>query len=245
VFSRLNPLFSQGEILQGLGEVSFVGNTVSIPLLDSLEMQWAQFRASHRQRIRKLQKHGIQCEEDRTGEYLEQFSEIYLQTMERLNASSYYRFGFPYFKELFRALRDRVHLFVAKAEEKVIAGALFFECGGIVQYHLSGMSNESLKVGAIKLVIDTARRWASAKGFEYLHLGGGVGAGEDTLFHFKAGFSQQRHDFCCWKWVVNEAAYSKIVHSVREHQRLAGLRPSSPNYFPAYRAGTVPLEDLQ
>jgi hypothetical protein len=245
VFSRLNPLLSQGELLQGLGEVSFVGNTVSIPLLEPIEMQWAHFRASHRQRIKKLQKQGIQCEEDCTGEYLEPFSEVYLQTMERLNASSYYRFGLPYFRELVRALGSRVHLFVAKAGEKVIAGALFFECGGIVQYHLSGMSNESLKAGAIKLVIDTARRWASEKGFEYLHLGGGVGAGQDSLFHFKAGFSQQRHDFCCWKWVVNEAAYSEVVRSVREHHRLAGLRPSSPNYFPAYRVGTVPSEDLQ
>ena len=77
-----------------------------------------------------------------------------------------------------------------------------------------------------------------------MHLGGGVGAAEDSLFNFKAGFSQKRHAFSCWKWVVNEGAYDEIASSVREHQRLAGLRPSASNYFPAYRVGGVSAEVL-
>lgn len=244
VFSRLNPILPETDVLRGLGEIVFVGNTVSIPLRDPLDVQWAQFRTTLRRVITKLQREGVQCVEDLSGESLEAFVEVYLQTMERLNAGSYYRFGLGYFKELCSALRSHVHLFVAKAEGKVVAGALFFECKGIVQYHLSGTRNEHLKAAPMKLVIDTARRWAAARGCEYLHLGGGVGAEEDSLFHFKAGFSQKRHAFSCWKWVVNEGAYGEIASSVREHQRLAGLRPSASNYFPAYRVAGVSGEVL-
>ena len=244
VFSRMNPILPETDVLRSLGEIVFVGNTVSIPLRDPLDVQWAQFQTTLRRVITKLQKEGVQCVEDLSGESLEAFVEVYLQTMERRNAGSYYRFGLGYFKELCSALRSHVHLVVAKAEGQVIAGALFFECEGIVQYHLSGTRNEYLKAAPMKLVIDTARRWAAARGCEYLHLGGGVGAAEDSLFHFKAGFSQTRHAFSCWKWVVNEGAYAEITTAVREHQRLAGLRPSVSNYFPAYRGGGVSAEVL-
>ncbi len=244
VFSRLNPILPQTDVLRGLGQISFLGNTVSIPLGDPLEMQWAQFRNNHRRVITKLQIQGVQCGVDPSGESLEPFVEVYLQTMERLNAGSYYRFGLDYFRELCSALGSQAHLFVAKSEGQVIAGALFLECNGIVQYHLSGTRNENLKAAPIKLVIDAARRWATARGCEYLHLGGGVGAEEDSLFHFKAGFSQKRHAFSCWKWVVDEGVYAEIATSVREHQRLAGLSPTASNYFPAYRVGSLPLEVL-
>jgi sugar O-acyltransferase (sialic acid O-acetyltransferase NeuD family) len=75
-----------------------------------------------------------------------------------------------------------------------------------------------------------------------MHLGGGVGSREDSLFHFKMGFSDRRHMFPTWRWVVEPDAYRELcdrgVRGNVEHR----VRWTSGEYFPQYRCSTVPAE---
>ena len=83
-----------------------------------------------------------------------------------------------------------------------------------------------------ELVLDFARNWAKDRGNDVLHLGGGVGSRNDSLFEFKAGFSKTRHDFVTWHLVFMPDVYDDL-----EKKRDSILGPAEDvGYFPAYRA---------
>ena len=86
----------------------------------------------------------------------------------------------------------------------IVCAGLFGESNGIVQYHLSGTKEQALKLSPLKILINHARQWATPRGANVLHLGGGLGGAHDSLMHFKAGSSDRRHLFKTWRVVLDE-----------------------------------------
>ena len=84
------------------------------------------------------------------------------------------------------------------------AAALFVETSGIVQYHLAGSDERYSRDRPTKILMNAVRSWAQERGDVRLHLGGGVGGADDSLMHFKAGFSDERHVFQTLRVVVDE-----------------------------------------
>jgi thiamine pyrophosphokinase len=74
-------------------------------------------------------------------------------------------------------------------------------------------------------------QWAHAQGAAYMHFGGGLGGREDSLFHFKAGFSKQRADFFTYRLIADSQAYDTLcIRWQEQHQA-----PLDETFFPAYR----------
>ena len=242
VFSRLHPLIPQAAVLAGLGEFRTEGSTVSIDLTLPLEVQRAQYRASVKTRINRHRREGLVCVRDGDKRHLPEFIDIYHQTMRRVNAHGSYFFEPEYFAHLASGLGPALELFVVTFNGAVIAGGLFVSCDGILQYHLGGTSDEFLSLAPMVLLIDTARLWANEQGARVLHLGGGVGSKEDSLFHFKTGFSDQRHTFPTWRWVLDPDAYRELCERHARHNLEHGVQWTSANYFPQYRCPTGPAE---
>jgi len=234
VFSRLHPLIEQHHILAGLGECPVIGRTVSIDLTLPPEVQFARYRKDHRQGVRHLKRHGVVCEIDHAFRYLDDFVNIYKETMQKANAKEYYYFDNEFFRGL--AGMPEVHLFVCKLSGKVICAGLQTLCNGIVQHFLSGTRHEYRKLAPTKLLIDGVRLWAIEQKAKVLHLGGGRGSQEDSLFLFKAGFSDRRHDFAVWRWIVEPEIYEKLCSEKERWNRRNGFQCASIDYFPAYRA---------
>jgi CelD/BcsL family acetyltransferase involved in cellulose biosynthesis len=188
VFSRLHPLIPQQDLLSGLGECRTSGQTISVDLMQSLQKQREQYRTTIRRQINKRhQQRSVVCLKDPEKRYLTEFASIYEETMRRVNAADIYFLGEDYFNDLARELRSILHLFVAMVDGKAAAAGMFTICDGVVQYHLGGTRNEFLKLSPMTLIFDTVRLWANKIGAHAFHLGGGVGAKEDSLFHYKAG----------------------------------------------------------
>jgi dTDP-4-amino-4,6-dideoxygalactose transaminase len=241
VFSRLHPLIPQQDLLSGLGEYRTSGQTISVDLTQSLQKQREQYRSTIRGIIKKRHQQGsVVCLNDPEKRYLTEFVSIYEETMRRVNAADTYFFGEDYFNDLARELRSILHLFVAMVGGKAAAAGIFTICDGVVQYHLGGTRNEFLKLSPMTLLFDTVRLWANKIGAHAFHLGGGVGAKEDSLFHYKAGFSNRRHDFATWRWVVAPETYRELCERQAQSNQLQGLEPASAEYFPTYRCPTVP-----
>jgi len=239
VFSRLNPLLANHQLLPGLGEVIGLSDTVTIDLSIPPEEQTARYRKSHRYEIRRARRKGMDVYIDTNWESYASFVEMYLSTMKRVQAASHYFFDQTYFDDLRIALRERLRLFVARMDGQICAASLFVLTSGIIQYHLSASNEHCLKWAPSKLIIDEARRWGVASGARWLHLGGGVGSREDALFRFKAGFSPLRRRFCIWKWIVQPEAYEQLARQ-RQHWLEAKIIPfKKTNYFPAYRIETL------
>lgn len=234
VFSRLNPLMDQAQLLGGLGECVESGQTVSIDLTTSEQEQLGQYRLNHRRTIGKLKRMGFTVVKDTA--YLDAFADIYEQTMRRVNALGFYHYRPAYFRELLCKHPKESHLFVALYEERVIAGLLVVGTHKVAHCHLSGTLDEFLRFSPMKLLFDAARQWACAHGFESLHLGGGVGCRRDSLFHFKTGFSSLRHTFRCWRWIVCPDVYQHLCQRASLYFQNHGTTSVDPGFFPFYRA---------
>jgi GNAT superfamily N-acetyltransferase len=230
LFVRLHPLLN-AELSVPCGTTVSHGSTVFVDLLRSDEELWSETMSGHRNEINRALKLGHRAYFDETWENLDRFCEMYAATMERVGAGAYYFFDRQYFHDLRSALGERLHLGLVEVEGTIAAGALFVETSGIVQYHLAGSDPAYVRHRPGKLLIHHARSWAKARGARYLHLGGGVGAAEDSLLKFKAGFSKQRSLFRTVRVVLRSDEYASLVHEKHPDADVEDLS----GFFPLYR----------
>ncbi len=128
-----------------------------------------------------------------------------------------------------------LYLFVARIGSTVVAAGLYSLCRGITQAHLGAFREEYAAISPVRLLDDTARRWAAASGARVFHLGGGVGGRQDSLFQYKASFSDRRHEFATWQWVVDENTYGRLCREREGRAGSQGWQEVDTDYFPAYR----------
>lgn len=225
------------------------GQTVFVDLTLDEAAQWSQVRSRLRSQIRKLDRDGFGVTWNDWSRYGE-FLSIYEQTMRQVGASGRYFFGADYFYGLKAALGDRLHLGVVEApggSGEMAAAAVYTEVNGLVEYHLGGTSDAWRRAGPSRLLFDSARRFfgveggrVGGRGNRALHLGGGLGGGEDSLFRFKAGFSKCRARFTTLRWVFDTEANDRIESVWR---KVHATDTFEPDFFPRYRQ--VPPTTLQ
>jgi hypothetical protein len=235
VFCRLHPMLDLPHgPLSRRGVVVEHGPTVYCDLRRPSSELWQATRETVRRQIRRVQKEGYAVEDDTAWDHYDDFQEIYASTMRRVGASEWYFFDRDHFSQLRSALAETLHLLVVCSGGHVACAGLFSETCGIVQYHLAGTRDGYEKSDVSKLLIHYAREWAKDRGNDVLHLGGGVGAANDSLLHFKSGFSKLRGRFHTWRLIVDQCAYRELVAQNRAQSADSDEGPST--YFPEYRA---------
>lgn len=224
LFARLHPLLEQPPLLTGLGVLERLGDTVSIDLRQPPEAQLAVYRSNHRRDLGRLERRGYATTVvDGPGD-LEGFVALYHENMRRVHAGPQYFFDTAYFDRLAATLGPSLALASCHQDEQLVGAGLFMRRGPVAQYHLGAVCDRHVAAAPAKQLIDAARRHFHAAGAEVLHLGGGRGAAEDSLFHFKAGFSPRRHAFRVWRWIIDADAYAALAEGKPE-----------TDFFPAYR----------
>jgi Acetyltransferase (GNAT) domain len=211
------------------------GETVSVDL-DLTEAEiWAQTRRGHQSTINKCKRQELDSKVVPFHEHIDEFLEIYSETMDRVVAKEFYYFGYDYFAELLK-LEDNLHLGIVTLAGQTICASLFFESCGIVQAHLGGTRTAFLKYSPFTLLLNDMRLWAKARGNTFLHLGGGVGGSkEDKLYIFKSGFSRQRHRFMTARLILDEEKYHYLVNLRAQHLGVSAAQLLETSFFPAYR----------
>jgi hypothetical protein len=230
LFIRLHPLLNPSPP-EGAGSLVQHGNTVTVDLSLTPEELWSQTRRNHRQQIRQARSAGYVPTVDAGLARIEDFKRLYRTTMEQRAASDYYFFDDDYFDDLQRALGASLGLAYVELDDAIVAAALFVRTGGIVQMHLTGHDPEHSRSQPMKLLFDHVRTWAREQGERWLHLGGGRGGNDDSLFHFKAGFSPLQQPFFTRRIVIQPERYDVLVS-----KRSTDLDPDDPSaHFPLYR----------
>lgn len=242
LFSRLHPLLAQENLLAGMGEYQVLSRTVSIDLTLPEQVQRSAFRSSLRTAINKLRRNDVTFRLDPSGIHLNDFLEIYYETMRRVNAAPIYFFPPDYFRKLRSELGDRFHLGICMSDQQVVCAGIFIECGGILQYHLGGTLTSALNLAPMKLLVDEMRIWATHRKLKVLHLGGGTTSRpDDPLLHFKLGFSDRTHEFAVWRWILDRNAYQQLCRERSQWNLENGVTAASAHFFPQYRAPVIPL----
>lgn len=232
LFCRLHPLLPVSQAPFGkVGRLVQQGQTVYADLRRSLAEITSKVRKGYRYDVRKLKQNAFWAQAC-SWDDIPYFRSIYHQTMARIGAKSYYFFNDSYFDNLKNALGDKLFLWlVFSPEHEPIAAGLFSHYQNIVQYHLSGTDERYVSQAPNKLMLLEVMHWAKAQGAAYMHFGGGLGGREDSLFHFKAGFSKQRADFFTYRLIADAQAYDTLCTRWQEQHQA----PLDETFFPAYR----------
>lgn len=233
-FTRFHPLLGNHGVVSPAGLPEPCGTTIAVDLTRPADEIRRGYRKTLRHEIRRAREHGVVVEIDPGLVHLGRFVDLYHETMTRNAAPTSYFFDHAYFEGLFKAFPGRAHLFVASHAGTVIAGGVFIETRGIVQYHLGAAESRSFPLAPTKLLLDEVRLWAAGRGNKWFHLGGGRGGQQDSLFAFKSSFSKESFPFFVWKDILQPDVYEDLC---RRHARIHQAEPRTSGYFPAYRAG--------
>lgn len=228
---RLHPLLTIAG-LEDAGEVVTNGRVVVIDLSLSDEELWRQTRDNHRRGINRSIRLGHDFSFETSDEAYGDFIELYRETMARLSATDYYLFDDEYFEMLRRDLAPVLRLATIRIDDTLAAAGLFTAEDGIIQLHLAGRSEASADLSPTKLMYHNVRSWGRQRGDRWLCLGGGFGGEDDSLMHFKRGFSPQTRPYEQLRVVLDREAYRELTPALVE----AGERGVDERYFPAYRA---------
>ncbi len=235
-FLRLHPILNQNSNEVFASEFCQVsGETISIDLSLSTTEIWQQTRPEHRTYINRCKRNGFIPKMVNFEDYIDKFIDIYIETMERVEAKKYFYFDYKYFASLAN-LNETIHLCILELDNQIACAGIFTECCEIVQYHLGGTKNEFLKQAPSKLMFDYVRFWAKERGNKFLHLGGGVGAAKDSLYNFKAGFSKQRHPFLTLRLITDQEKYLYLVELRAKYLKTEPETLLKSKFFPAYRS---------
>jgi hypothetical protein len=146
-----------------------------------------------------------------------------------VNAKQYYFFSDEYFGQLKAQLGEAlVFSCVLSPNDEVAAVGLFSKLGSVAQYLLGGTCPAHLKAAPSKLMFRESISYFKEAGAEWLNLGGGVGASEDSLFRFKRGFGTNEKPFHTLR----------IIHQPDEFRKLneSADIDIKTGFFPPYRS---------
>jgi Acetyltransferase (GNAT) domain len=239
-FIRLHPIFN--EYLDAWDDnidrstIVHRSDVVICDLTASADDIWKKIRSNHRSNINKSKRGGATVRIVSVDLYLDIFIDIYQETMQRLNADRSYFFSRSYFEDLVDALGDRMNLCIMEIDNEIIAACLVTECSGVVQYHLSGARTEFLSQAPMTRIIYHVINWAKDRGNKYFSLGGGLGGRQDSLYHFKAGFSKEHKSFRTIRSIVNQNSYDYLTDLRASYLGKSISEIKNSSFFPLYRS---------
>ncbi|MCK0156860.1 aminoacyltransferase [Cellulophaga sp. F20128] len=233
VYSSLNSYIdNQKRILSGLGKIEKIGKIVNIRLDQSISEQEASFSKTTR-RYTNRNKKIFYSRFGNTQKDVDVFIALYYKTMNRLEASEGYFFKEEYFYKLMEsnAYTAEVIFAITKDTHQIASAVLFVKTNNtIIQYHLSGTLEEYKHLSPIRFLLNEIRIQGTNDGYTYFNLGGGFGGKQDSLFDFKASFSNDYQKFKVWKYIVNPKIYNALT---RENTNITAR--TKTKFFPLYR----------
>lgn len=227
-FVRYHPVLENVAFSANRYDQTMLGNTVTLDL--SLpETIWSGLTSKNRNMVRKAQKNGVHIYNGRYPEVYEIFRRIYDGTMDKDQADDYYYFSETFYQSILNDLPQEAQVFYAQIEDgTIIAASIMLAANGYLNYHLSGSLKEYQHLAPSNLLLYEAALWGCANGCKTLHLGGGVGSREDSLYQFKKAFYRgEPTRFGIGRKIFNQEVYDKLL----------SMRTSMPEgkYFPEYR----------
>lgn len=236
VFARLHPFIKQDILLEKFSGIHSNGRTVVIDLQVSLTEQRSKYRRTVRENINQLRKKGYYVKEANDPDSVKKFVSIYSENMRRIGATDYYFFNEDYFTKLLTSDEVDSKLLLVYLNDEAICGTLVTCTHEIIQGHLIGTRTNYLKESPAKLLVEEISILGRAFNMKYYHLGGGLGGNDDSLFNWKAGFSDMYLNFKTWRYIADKMIYNQFVNNM-------GFSPdSNEDFFPLYRVKAPAME---
>lgn len=226
-FIRFHPIANNAKYFSKHYSIEFHNYTVGTNLVDYKDPFLSEFSRSCRRDIRRSLRAGLSVEIEERPKTLDDFVEIYYDTMNRLKADKFYYFSKHYFEDLLQIFPENILKGIVKFENKAIAMGLFFKTEDMLHDHLSGSLTEFMHFAPTYVLHYGFLLWGIEHGIKLIHYGGGTGRSEnDSLLAFKKQFGQNtRFSFNIGKKIWDKERYERLTAQISD---IAG-------FFPAYR----------
>ena len=235
-FIRFHPVYKNYNYFVNSDiECKFVRNTIEINLENEPENILRSMNVKTRSTIRQAIRNelNVQFYSKVTLENIQAFYEIYLETMNRIEASDYYKFSLEFILNIFNLLKGSAEIAFVFCDNKVLSSTIFLLSNEMVHYYLGGSLAQYLFYRPNNLMIYKAALRYNTMGKKCFHLGGGY-SGNDSLFKFKKGFNKNGVlDFFIGTKIFDEKAYNLLVNKWRERNYLG--KDFRSDFFPLYR----------
>lgn len=220
-YVQFNPWLHNSAYLEKFYDMDFRSVIVGIDLTKDI---WNEELHSVRRRsIRKAWKSDVEIVFDEEGKYLDEFLRLYDFTVKKYDAVEYYRFSKEFIDRLFKDLKGRVLLVLARREGRFMNATIVLKGGEFSHGFLAGNDPEASMYNGNSLVLYEAAIRMQNEGHKAFILGGGEG----TLTHFKDTFTKDcYYDYYAGKRIRNQQKYDEFT-------RMNGVLETK--FFPAYR----------
>lgn len=234
-FMRLHPMLTEHMYLDGIMELKKFNDVVYIDLQQEEDAIWKNMKDTNREKIRKARKNNVEVTISKNTADIEEFHRLYINSMERKNARSYYFFSLDFFKDILNIFCEDSTLILARHKGGLIGGIIMLGKYDYVYSYLSASIPEFLPLGANNILKYEGAMWAKRKGYKYFILGGGNSVG-DSLFKFKSSFSDTYKGFFTGRVIYNQASYDRLCEiKIEDEKRKGKIVPGEADFFPRYR----------
>jgi hypothetical protein len=211
-FTRFHPLLNNKSFSEIHLRVIYDRQTIFIDLKDNYENLFNDFQRTTRKQIKRaVNRYQIEVKAyENDINQLNTFTDIYNETMDRVQSVPYLYFNKNYFKSLIENTKNVC--FVAYCENKPIASILALYNQFYLHGHLGGALTDYLHMSPYSLIYSEMIKFGQRKGCRFFHLGGGVTSKDnDPLLQFKLNFSKSTVDFYIGKKIHDEKIYNEVV----------------------------------
>lgn len=227
-FVRFHTMLDNYHMVSDMYDGIYLGNTVFLDTSDE-NVIWANINSKNRNMIRKAQKSGLNVYWSRDKSIIPEFMRIYNATMDKDSADKYYYFDEDFYLSVLNDLKYNAMWFYSVIDDEIAAIAIFMFANGQMHYHLSASERKYQHLAPTNLLLYEAAVWASRNGYKTLHLGGGVGCKQDSLYKFKKAFNRgEDKNFYIGKKIFDNDTYQKLVELRQDDIK-------NPSFFPQYR----------
>lgn len=201
--------------------------------------QWDKFKSKVRNNYRKSTQQGLKIkiyQGEISKTIIEEFYNIYIETMKRNNAHEQYFHNITYFEnfinnnEKSRIIATVYKDDIAISTELVLIGnnTLYSYLGGTVAEYFKTRPNDFLKIEVLN--------WARENNFKHYILGGGREDG-DNLYKYKKTFFPNDDDaiYYTGRKVLNWEAYESLVEQKGNLNKVEKIENITQDFFPLYR----------
>ncbi len=219
-----------GELIPSLKNVKGV-------LLDK-DDQWAGFKSKVRNNHRKAVLEGLRIEIYTAPIHLEivkDFYDIYIQTMQRIEAHDQYFFYIDYFTNFISENPESGIIAIVYKDDTPISTELILKDENTLYSYLGGTLSDYFFTRPNDFLKIEIMNWARENDYKYYVLGGGRVDG-DGLYKYKKSFFPNDDDVVYYtgRKIINKEVYSELIIK-NDLTNVQDINDISKNYFPLYR----------
>lgn len=208
-FLRFNPLLQNFDLLKWQPPAIINNQIVYVDLTETEEQIWtSQIHSKHRNSIKKATSANLSFEVDYEFNSLESFVDMYIATMDKLDADPSYYYDDIYFMKLKNNFSNSSFIANVKSGDTIISSAIVLIQGLSASYHLAGSNSGYLSLSPNNFLIYQIILYLKNKNITILNLGGG--GAKKSLFDFKKRFSRNYADYYIGKFIFDNKIYSQL-----------------------------------